>query len=192
MMSHAGIRNVRVEPSASDTKSNRADLEAEINGGKVWMDVVTVSTARVSVGALAAHVSGAAALGAERAKIVVYEKLLADYGSAVSFIPLAYELDGRWGDLALDFFKMLSRLRGDSALEHAAWLASWLKILAARIRNAVASALNARLKKAIAAAPSNSYPSNSLGDAFVHILSSPPLGTADPSFVQGDPQQAYA
>jgi hypothetical protein len=193
MMAGAGIRNVRIEPSASDTNNKRADLEAEINGSKVWLDVVTVSTARVSDGALAAYIPGAAGLGAERAKIAAYVSLVADFGSAVSFIPLAYELDGRWGDMAMDFFRMLSRLRGDSASEHAAWLASWHKILASRIRNAVASALDSRLKKAVAAAPSNSNPSNPLGDAFIHILSSPPMGAANPTFErEGDLQQSYA
>ena len=37
MMAGAGVRNIRVEPSASDTNNKRADLEAEINGSKVWL-----------------------------------------------------------------------------------------------------------------------------------------------------------
>jgi hypothetical protein len=193
MMSGAGLRNVRVEPSASDTNNKRADLEAEINGSKVWLDVVTVSTSRVSDGSLAAHIPGAAALGAERKKLAAYAELVAAHGSAVAFIPLAYELDGRWGDMAMDFFKTLSRLRGDSASEQAAWLASWHKISASRIRNAVASALDSRLKKAIAAAPPNSNSFNPLGDAYIHILSSPPMGSANPTFErEGDLQQMDA
>jgi hypothetical protein len=190
MMSGAGIRNVRIEPSASDTNNKRAVLQAVVNGVTVWLDVVTVSTAKVSDGALASYIPGAAALGAERAKIAAYGPLIAAFGSAVSFIPLAFELDGRWGDMAMDFFKTLSRLRGDSASEHAAWLISWHKILASKIRNAVASALDSRLKKAIAAAPTTINSSNPLDDAFAHILSSPPLGTANPTFErEGDLQQ---
>jgi hypothetical protein len=193
MMAGAGVRSVRIEPSASDTNNKRADLEAVINGSKVWLDVVTVSTARACDGSLAAHIPGAAGLAAERAKSAAYVPLVAAHGSAVAFIPLAYELDGRWGDMAMDFFRVLSRLRGDCASEHAAWLASWHKLLASRIRNAVASALDSRLKKAVAAAPPNSNSYNPLGDAYIHILSSPPMGSANPTFErEGDLQQSDA
>ena len=37
-------------------------------------------------------------------------------------IPLAYELDGRWGDAAMDFFKILSRRIGESIGEQSSWL----------------------------------------------------------------------
>jgi hypothetical protein len=193
MMAGAGVRNVSIEPSVSDTNNGRAGLRAVISGSEIWLDVVTVSTALVSDGALAAHVPGATGLGAELAKIATYAPLVSAYAAAVSFIPLACGLDGRWGDMAMGFFRMLSRLRGGSASERAAWLASWHRILAVGIRSAVASALESRLREAAAATPPSSTPTTPLGDALIHILSSPPLGTANPTFERdGDLQQSFA
>ena len=84
------------------------------DGRLLWLDVGTVSTARTADGTKAAHVPGVAALSVKVAKRKHYDPLAAGRVPPATFIPLALELDGRFGDVANDFFKRLSLRVGES------------------------------------------------------------------------------
>ena len=92
----ADCRKVHVEPRASDTGSDRADIEIcdFCSNGKL---VCKVSTARASAGTNAAHVPGVAALSVEKAKRLHYGPLTASRVPPATFFSLALELDCRWG-----------------------------------------------------------------------------------------------
>ena len=58
-----------------------------------------------------------------------YDPLAAARVPPATFIPIALELDGRFGDEANDFFKRLSCRVGESLGERNAWLSYWRRRL---------------------------------------------------------------
>jgi hypothetical protein len=134
----------------------------------------------------ASHVPGVSALSVEKTKRLHYDPLAAAHVPPAVFIPLALELDGRFGDEANDFFKRLSIRVGESLGERNAWLSYWRRRLSVLIRRAVSVAVDARYVKAMAAAASSRQGNTPFNlyrnDTFAHILAVVPLGNADPTF----------
>ena len=115
MSTPVDCRSMKVEPRASDHGNSRADIDVEAFGGgnTLWFDIGTASMPRVSDGIAAAHVPGVTAAPINCEKRAHYDPLAAAHHLSATFIPLACELDGRWGDEAMDFFKTLSRRAGE-------------------------------------------------------------------------------
>jgi hypothetical protein len=190
LLSAAQCRRIRLEPKASDVAGDRADIEVGDygrNGEVLWIDVALVSTARVSEGLAAAHVPGVAAAAKEKEKRRHYNPLAAAHlpVSAI-FIPFIIELDGRFGDAALDLLNELGRRVGDSIGEQNRWRVYWKRRISIVLRRAVSMALDSRFKKALVFSSSTSsssfIPNPSSEAERAHIISVPPLGVSGLTF----------
>ena len=91
-------------------------------GGDLWLDVVTASPHRKDLMGFAAMVSGIAAKEGEDDKEAKYREVVSRTVPRPTFIPLALEIGGTWGDRAMDFFREAVRRKGGSQSEQAAFL----------------------------------------------------------------------
>ena len=70
---------------------------------------------------------GLVARKAEDQKDEKYRDVVLTSTPRATFIPLALELGGTWGDRASDFFREAGRRKGGSRSEQAAFLTYWLR-----------------------------------------------------------------
>ena len=132
---------------------------------------------------LAANIPGVCALGVEQAKHAHYDPIVRGRFPLTKFVIVAFELDGRWGDEAIDLLRNLSCCVADNQGERNTWRAYWTRRLSVVLRCACASALNSRYKKAVAAAaPLHPVHNSPFTGIYSHLLPAPPLGAANPTF----------
>ena len=75
------------------------------HGGDLWLDMATVAPMKQDTLVAASAVDGVAATEAERRNEAKYRDLLLTTEPRPTFVPLAWETGGRWGDKATRFFR---------------------------------------------------------------------------------------
>ena len=114
----------------------------------------------------AASRRGGPALGAEASKQYQYHNMFD--ASTQSFMPLAFELAGRWGVLTSKFFDMVKRIgmtrRGLTGQRYIYWASFWRRCISVGLqRDIVKSAL--RIRDQLVKHTPPAHPSNDIGHA---------------------------
>ena len=145
MLRAANHHGVQIEPRTNEATQHRGDVSSGsyVTGNRVVLDIVTIAPYRESVVDLAAHIPGIAAKTAEDAKDAKHGPTIRAQGG--TFIPLAWEVGGHWGDKAVAFFKLIARQATSTISEAAAFEAYWLRRLSIVGRKQFASLLRRRL-----------------------------------------------
>ena len=130
MLQQAGLRGVKTEQDIGGPDSGRRnDVQVAVwneTGGPLWLDVVTADATADEFVTAAGHVLGLAAAAKERFKETSYAALLAGAEPRPTFVPLAWELGGTWGDKAVRFFREVARRRGGTASAREGWFRYWM------------------------------------------------------------------
>ena len=125
----ANHHGVRIEPCTNEVTQHRGDVSSDsyVTGNRVALDIATIAPYCESVVDLAAHPPGIAAKTAEDAKDAKHGPAVRAQGG--TFVPLAWEVGGHWGDKAVAFFKLIARQATSAISEAAAFEAYWLRRL---------------------------------------------------------------
>jgi hypothetical protein len=142
-----GFHGVDTENGVDHDSARRGDIVVpnwNERGGDLWLDVVTASPHQKELVGFAAMLAGLAARKAENQKDEKYRDVVLTSMPRATFIPLAMELGGTWGDRASDFFREAGRRKDGSRSEQAAFLSYWLRRFSVRFAAGVATVLPRR------------------------------------------------
>ena len=151
-----GLRGVKTEQLVDDASQSRNDVQVEVwnpHGGPLWLDVVTTMPMQASTLASATTIPGVAARKAEVEKITKYRGLPESSSPPATFIPLALEFGGTWGDAALVFFREAVKRAGGSHSDQSSRLAYWMRRFSVVGRRAVTVALARCVRRLRGGAP---------------------------------------
>jgi len=151
-----GLQGVKKEQLVDDASQSRNDVQVEVwnsHGGPLWLDVVTTMPMQASTLASATTIPGVAARKAENDKIAKYRGFLESSSPPATFIPLALEFGGTWGDAALAFFREAVKRAGGSHSDQGSRFTYWMRRFSVVGRRAVTVALDRCVRRLRGGAP---------------------------------------
>ena len=134
----------QVDPGVSRRRNDVEISGWNEGGGDLWLDVVTVVPMKQDTVNAASVVAGVAATNAEGRKDAKYLDLVRSTEPRPTFVPLAWETGGRWGDKATRFFRGAVGRMGGTRSEKASFLSYWMLRFSVRFVKAVVGARSRR------------------------------------------------